>query len=416
MTICIICRCEKDKMSDEHVIPDSLGGYYHLHTVCEDCNSHLGTKVDTHLINNKLGELYRSKFSLKGKKGKIPNPLGGVFTNESNENLRLTYRKNNDNTLTPHLFPYHELQFDCNGNVSGLTLALDESDYEKKEEIIAKFLKRKGIDNYEIQEDETRKEKISDYYKASWGIDFDKIKIGALKIAYEFAVDKVKDYFNDKDAIKISKILLNADIDSAGKYVNIGDGINKNIIKPFESFLDTEKNTHYLILTQAQDKLICIIRINEVYLIGVTLSHKKYFDFTDSLVGVNSLEKKSFYVTTLKDAFNENQGPVTLKFFYKKNEICEKGVSIEPIDHNEYHGKKDMIPLYSKDGTCIAYLHEYLENTPPTQLSGSISKIGSQFINPIQTKGREFYVQSKKTNNLFKIDSVELSQNWKKLI
>lgn len=67
MTTCIICRLEKDNMSDEHVIPDSLGGYYHVHTVCRDCNSLLGTKVDTHLINNKFGELYRSRYNLKGK-------------------------------------------------------------------------------------------------------------------------------------------------------------------------------------------------------------------------------------------------------------------------------------------------------------------------------------------------------------
>lgn len=53
---CIICREETDSFSDEHVIPDTLGGYYHIYTVCKDCNSDLGSDVDSKLVNHRFAD------------------------------------------------------------------------------------------------------------------------------------------------------------------------------------------------------------------------------------------------------------------------------------------------------------------------------------------------------------------------
>jgi len=77
---CIICRTEKDEkeFSDEHVIPDALGGYYHIYTVCKNCNSILGRKVDSKLTNHIFSKYQRSALNLKGKSGKIPNPFEGT--------------------------------------------------------------------------------------------------------------------------------------------------------------------------------------------------------------------------------------------------------------------------------------------------------------------------------------------------
>ncbi|WP_420268046.1 HNH endonuclease, partial [Citrobacter portucalensis] len=136
MTTCIICRLEKDNMSDEHVIPDSLGGYYHIHTVCRDCNSLLGTQVDTHLINNKFGELYRSHYNLKGKTGGIPNPFGGTFTSEEDPEMKATYRRKKDGSYEPYFMTHSKFTKNSEGEIIGLTLSLDESDLEQQESIL----------------------------------------------------------------------------------------------------------------------------------------------------------------------------------------------------------------------------------------------------------------------------------------
>ena len=38
---CIICHRDEQELSDEHVIPEAIGGYYHIYCVCKECNSKL---------------------------------------------------------------------------------------------------------------------------------------------------------------------------------------------------------------------------------------------------------------------------------------------------------------------------------------------------------------------------------------
>ena len=49
---CIICHRDNVEMSDEHVTPEAIGGYYHLYKVCKDCNSKLGDQVDAQLLKH----------------------------------------------------------------------------------------------------------------------------------------------------------------------------------------------------------------------------------------------------------------------------------------------------------------------------------------------------------------------------
>lgn len=46
--ICIFCN-EENEPSEEHIIPESIGGIATIKTVCRDCNSKLGTEVDSEL-------------------------------------------------------------------------------------------------------------------------------------------------------------------------------------------------------------------------------------------------------------------------------------------------------------------------------------------------------------------------------
>lgn len=70
MKKCIICRQPTTSFSDEHVIPDAIGGYYHIYSVCKECNSDMGSLVDSKLTNHKFMEFQRRLYGLKGKPAK----------------------------------------------------------------------------------------------------------------------------------------------------------------------------------------------------------------------------------------------------------------------------------------------------------------------------------------------------------
>ena len=51
---CILCHRDNQIMSDEHVIPEAIGGYLHIDTICKECNSKLGANIDKLLVDNWL--------------------------------------------------------------------------------------------------------------------------------------------------------------------------------------------------------------------------------------------------------------------------------------------------------------------------------------------------------------------------
>lgn len=82
MKKCIICgkiesEFEKDNFwTEEHIIPDALGGKIKINDCCKKCNSLLGERVDADFINYKVTEMIRCKLKIKGRNG-VPNPIRG---------------------------------------------------------------------------------------------------------------------------------------------------------------------------------------------------------------------------------------------------------------------------------------------------------------------------------------------------
>ena len=99
---CIICHQDDVELSDEHVIPDAIGGYIHCYRVCAECNSHLGDHVDAHLLNHYLIKGARYVHKLKGKKGAIPNPLTGDGVLNTGEKVRV---EDVNGVSTPRILP-----------------------------------------------------------------------------------------------------------------------------------------------------------------------------------------------------------------------------------------------------------------------------------------------------------------------
>ena len=69
---CIICHQDNQELSDEHVIPEAIGGYYHIYNVCKDCNSKLGDHVDKLLLTIGLSRLLVTKKVLRDIKVIFP--------------------------------------------------------------------------------------------------------------------------------------------------------------------------------------------------------------------------------------------------------------------------------------------------------------------------------------------------------
>lgn len=354
--ICIICREEKpDEMSDEHVIPDALGGYYHIYCVCKDCNSFLGSNVDIHLINHKFSEFYRMDKKLYGKSGKLPNPFSGYFTNEQSPDLKYKTFINKNQQLDFRQVPTKpQIQKDENGIIEKITIVSDEKDKNIAKEQLQRILQKNDIKEGQYTIVETIKTLDNSIpFQGSFKIDIQKFKIGLLKIAYEFAVDKIPAYFYDTTAIKISSILQNADLSRIDDIkMSFGIDFENEIFKPFEFLIDF-KNKHTLILTDVGGGLKCFIKLDNIFAIIIELSTKSYLnkDMSNSLILINSLSKRDVTLTTFFNEVNNRQKLYTSFQFYSDNEL-----EIEIIKNSKisYLGEEEGNPiLFNRYGGVV---------------------------------------------------------------
>lgn len=205
---CIFCERTENEFSkdnywtEEHIIPESLGNStLKLYSVCKDCNSGLGTFVDSYFVNHILVKIIRQQLGLKGQSGKIPNAFIGGIDNEGN---RYIVNENYQPTIIS------SVEQDEN------KIKIIASSKKELKEIVKKKCSRMGMAETEIQKilDEIdNKESILSqpeiqYYAT---IEFNRFFMEALKIAYEFAILKLgNNYLSDPRAKEIQSYLRKA--------------------------------------------------------------------------------------------------------------------------------------------------------------------------------------------------------------
>jgi hypothetical protein len=408
--LCIICRENKEDMSDEHVIPESLGGFYHIFNVCRACNSKMGEKVDAPLINHKLTELYRFAEELEGKSGSVPNPFSGIFIEECNPEIKARVDIDQCGKLEVLYHPVIKLKEDAGGNVQSIEIVVDSKDDGRIDEILQKIIKRKRIPASAIVKGEKQREIRTNWVGGQWEIDTLKFKIGLLKIAYEFSVDSIPDFFLDDYAIKISEIIKNSDYEGVREYVKIGSGLQPEIFNPLADYLDLSSKKHYLVLMPTDSGLVCLVKLHELFSVGVVLSKRKFLDFNKSLIGVNDINGRSFRKLQLSDLISECMGPVHTRFRYYLQDEHEKNKGQSEINSLgfRYEGNdKTEIPLYKRDGERYSFfVHQLLEKS----LCQSY-KNGNWHINVFSfDKFQEYYLKSVGTGNLYRVIALEISQ------
>lgn len=407
--ICIICRKDKQDMSDEHVIPDSLGGAYHLFNVCKVCNSKMGEKVDAPLVNHKLTDLYRLSQDMAGKSGKVPNPFSGMFFAEEDPTAKARVNLNEDGRLEVEFHPIVKLKEEA-GKVQSIEITVDSKNEAEIDDILKKILKRKGIPETAIIKGESRREIRTGGVGTLWEMDLLKFKIGLLKIAYEFAVDSVPAYFATPDAVCVSEILERADYERASEYAKIGSGLKHEIFEPFARYLDLSSKKHYLILTQTDFGLLALIKLHDLFAVGFLLSEDRLLGSGEIIIGVNDIDGRGFRKALMADVINECMGPLHTRFCYHlvgEREETEGRAEIQS-DGYRYEGQGEhRVPIYKRNGARYPlFVDQILETASFEDLWDGTWHIQRYWFDQSQ----EYFVRSVGSGNLYRVIGLEMSR------
>lgn len=354
MGSCIICREITADFSDEHVIPDALGGYYHIYSVCRRCNSTLGTAVDAKLVNHRFAEFQRYLLGLRGKSKKLPNPFAGTHHLEGDESKRVQLRLDDSNRPTPYMIT--DVTYHPSVEIGGATkvdICVDASDEKKLDGIIQKIARkfRVPIENLEGLDKSVRTAERP-HIKCSLSIDLAEFKIGLLKIAYEFAVDSVAEYFGDPSAIEVSQILKQGDSLSAEKFVIAGSGFDHELFNAMSSYLDLDSKKHYLILLGSQeDGLLCFIRLYGMFSIGFKLSMAAYPEDL-MIIGVNDIENKSFRKVAAEELLEELYSSPELRFqyYFPSEDSLREFITLQQDEEFGFYRTDSALPVFDRDG------------------------------------------------------------------
>lgn len=255
----IICHQDNQELSDEHVIPEAIGGYYHIYNVCKDCNSKLGDHVDNLLLNHWFIKAARHEKGLKGYKGYIPNPLVGEGSLPTGEKVRV--EQDNDGKMSIRFIPTSP---EVSDDGKFFKIQVDAKDEKTIPNIKTKILKRHNIDETKVQiVSDCQLVKIEHpEVRMQFTIDIKNYKIGLLKIAYEFAADRIEGYIDDPISKLYASILHEGNPDRLDEVFFEGDAINNASLNIMESIIDNSNtNRHILLLANIHNKLYCIVKL-----------------------------------------------------------------------------------------------------------------------------------------------------------
>lgn len=378
---CIICHRDEVELSDEHVIPDAIGGYYHIYNVCKNCNSNLGNCVDSYLLKNWLIIGARHNKRLAGKTNKIPNPLTGDGFLEDGTKVRMEEDKSGK--LAVRILPKSP-EISSDGKTFSITV--DAKDEKLIESMKRKAMKKLGI-SPKTHKLETKKNTQSipkPWVKMQTSIDIKNYKIGLLKIAYEFAVDKYPDYYKDPMALLYSDILHNAAIDRLDEVAFEGDGILQSGVKILEDYIDYgNTDSHMLILINHDNKLYCMVKLFQNTMCQlIRMSDKKYRN-TCFIIALNDFVKHECKFYNEHELFK--QCIKSEDFGIKFSSEVEKQIQAESSQSHQVNivcnMKKENL-FFDASGNCICtqtQLVELLESTENVVVSNDGNKHISKY-------------------------------------
>ena len=409
MKVCIICRKSKTDFSDEHVIPDSINGYYHIFSVCKNCNSRLGKSVDSKLVNHKFIEFQRHTLKIKGKSGQIPNPFAGVQSLKDDPEQKVVMNFNDKGELFPKLLPKIPKIKDQE-KIEHISFSIDEQDFHLKDEIIEKILSRNNIDKSRINFQSIKEKQSRPWIEATMTIDVKDFRIGLLKIAYEFAVDSIDNYFNDILAMKISKILFDCDIKKMDhENLVLGNGIEKTAQNPLAHLIEFENNNHYLILMEIDSiGLVCHVNIFDCFSVWIRLSEAANYLKGKIIIGINDIENQKFEKITSEELIRRtfSKPEYRFEYFLADRKILSNFIELQKKSDFGYYTEKEKVPFFDKYGNI-----KYEDINVKLKQDNLIKIPKGDDINEMHTQiilDEELYLKILPTLELYQVTSVQI--------
>ena len=305
---CIICHADAVELSDEHVIPDALGGYIHCYKVCKDCNSRMGDHVDSQLMNHFLIKGLRYVHKLKGKTNAIPNPLVGDGVLDTGEKVRVEDVKG---VITPRILPSSpEIAPD---NKSG-KITVDARDEKLVPTLKQKMLKKMGVNPDEVQLVTTRTvhQIAQPVVQMQNVVDLKNYKIALLKIAYEICVELFPDYENDPLGHQYADILYSVAYDHEDALERLdevrfmGNGFEDPLKPMLSQFIDYEnKKRHIIAVFNNDGHLCCMVKLFDTFCMIIEMSDSPYLDKGNMTLYFNDFSKHGYEQLTLSELVNQ---------------------------------------------------------------------------------------------------------------
>ncbi|WP_107833279.1 HNH endonuclease [Campylobacter concisus] len=415
---CIICRQEKSdkEFSYEHVIPESLGGCYGIETVCKNCNSYLGSKVDFLLINHFFSKIFRHEFKIPGKKGKIPNPFEGTHTIGKDEQIKTRVFFDEQGVVRTDIITDVVVEKAEDGIIKEIKILADgERSKEELDSILEKKLSRLGF-KADTKNIEFAKKILNDNeIQMSIEIDLHKFKICFLKIAYEFAVDSVDDFFESENAKEISNFLLNPNFDDIDRYF-VGFNIYQNALNSISKFFDATKKRHILALeNNVQFGLVCHIMLEGSFATIVKLSQNLAMR-EPMIFGINDLEDKKFEKLNIFDLAKRTFPCMDFRFAYYFNthKEADEFILLEKSNDFGYYMVEGEVQFFDSSFNVKYGSLDSLVNTYAYYQNIVLKPQENKNILTIYLL-EELYVKILPTNKYCQILAVELSQEFKKI-
>ncbi|OTG98941.1 HNH endonuclease [Acinetobacter sp. ANC 4973] len=230
---CVICTHkfmdeDPNPCSDEHIIPEFLGGKLKVKFLCKICNNNLGGGVESRLAVSFFGKAHAHQYQIKGKSGRVPNsPLVG---NYEYNNTTIFFAP--DYTIKMH--PAIECTVREDGGIT-FKGSIDANNLESSKQELVTMIIRK----FKQQDREVNRDSIYEQISANIdnlprsvhekpkinirvSIDLSDIQLLHLKIAYEilcihFGEEIIDDSFFDKWRLSLQHQVIDTSIPYGNK-------------------------------------------------------------------------------------------------------------------------------------------------------------------------------------------------------
>lgn len=311
---CIFCTQDRPP-SIEHIFPLAIGGKITTDRVCAACNSTLGSRVDSALINFLPIQTRRAELGLVGHGGQPPSLfemlLGEqtVVGRDANR-IRTTLDKATGKLDLRQL--YHSTDVTTPDGNEARQITLDARDADQIPKIIQRERKRHGLSplSEEALAAEVAKASVTTVEKPVVKVDiqvsFAFLRHAMLKIAYELAFRWLgESYLDDPSAVELRQAILKNDLastDALAGYIGWAEPCTA-----FQNYWIPHKAHHLAYATAVSGSVIVAVRVFDIYAAAVPVNaHASHYVGADAL-RLPFLAIDAANGRTIENSFGEEQ-------------------------------------------------------------------------------------------------------------